>query len=65
MARGEVDFTEVASQAVAALGGAEGPSDLALRMDYRIRHLLVDEFQDTSALQWQLPAPWRCTMLRE
>ncbi|WP_162932491.1 UvrD-helicase domain-containing protein [Solimonas sp. K1W22B-7] len=56
MARGEVDFTEVASQAVAALGGAEGPSDLALRMDYRIRHLLVDEFQDTSALQWQLLA---------
>ncbi|WP_207765942.1 UvrD-helicase domain-containing protein [Solimonas fluminis] len=56
MARGEVDFTEVASQAVAALGGADGPSDLALRMDYRIRHLLVDEFQDTSALQWQLLA---------
>ncbi len=56
MARGEVDFTEVASQAVTALGGAEGPSDLALRMDYRIHHLLVDEFQDTSALQWQLLA---------
>jgi ATP-dependent helicase/nuclease subunit A len=56
MARGEVDFTEVASQAVAALGGTEGPSELALRMDYRIRHLLVDEFQDTSALQWQLLA---------
>lgn len=53
-ARGEVDFPEVAAQAVAALGDAELPSDLALRFDYRVRHLLVDEFQDTSAVQWQL-----------
>ncbi|HSW12852.1 MAG TPA: 3'-5' exonuclease, partial [Solimonas sp.] len=56
MAQGEVDFTEVASQAVAALGGVDGPSELGLRFDYRVRHLLVDEFQDTSALQWQLLA---------
>jgi len=55
-ARGEVDFTEVASQAVAALGGEDGPSELALRLDYQIRHLLIDEFQDTSFLQWELLA---------
>lgn len=53
-ARGEVDFAEIAAQAVAALGDAEAPSDLALRLDYRVRHLLVDEFQDTSESQWQL-----------
>ncbi|TJY62928.1 DNA helicase UvrD [Sinimarinibacterium sp. CAU 1509] len=53
-ARGEVDFAEIAGQAVAALGDAEAPSELALRMDYRVQHLLVDEFQDTSEGQWQL-----------
>ncbi|SFF47733.1 ATP-dependent exoDNAse (exonuclease V) beta subunit (contains helicase and exonuclease domains) [Fontimonas thermophila] len=52
--RGEVDFAEVAMQAVAALGDPAEPSDLALRLDYRLRHLLIDEFQDTSELQWQL-----------
>ncbi len=53
-ARGEVDFTEIAQQAVVALGDAEAPSELALRLDYRVRHLLVDEFQDTSKGQWKL-----------
>lgn len=53
-AQGEVDFAEVAAQAVQALGHEEAPSDLALALDYRIRHLLVDEFQDTSRLQYQL-----------
>ncbi|MFC4253753.1 UvrD-helicase domain-containing protein [Sinimarinibacterium flocculans] len=52
--RGATDFAEIAAQAVHALGGPEAPSDLALRLDYRIRHLLVDEFQDTSTTQWQL-----------
>lgn len=46
--RGEVDFPELAIRARAALGDADRPTDLALRLDYRIRHLLVDEFQDTS-----------------
>lgn len=61
--RGTVDFCEVARQAVAALGEDTAPSDLALRLDYRIRHLLVDEFQDTSELQWllieRLTAGWQ------
>jgi ATP-dependent exoDNAse (exonuclease V) beta subunit len=55
-ARGQVDFTEVAQGALRALGGAEAPSDLALALDYRIRHLLVDEFQDTSISQYELIA---------
>ncbi|SEQ57328.1 ATP-dependent exoDNAse (exonuclease V) beta subunit (contains helicase and exonuclease domains) [Solimonas aquatica] len=53
-ARGEVDFAEVAAQAVHALGQEDAPSELALALDYRIRHLLVDEFQDTSRLQYEL-----------
>ncbi|HET7176932.1 MAG TPA: UvrD-helicase domain-containing protein [Gammaproteobacteria bacterium] len=52
--RGEVDFTEVALSALTALGEPEAPTDLALALDYRIRHLLVDEFQDTSVNQFSL-----------
>ena len=51
---GGADFTEVARRAVQALGNDGEPSDLALRLDYRVRHLLVDEFQDTSHGQVRL-----------
>jgi ATP-dependent helicase/nuclease subunit A len=51
---GEVDFGEIANRAIESLGHEGAPSDLALRMDYRIQHLLVDEFQDTSASQVRL-----------
>ncbi|TAM46746.1 MAG: DNA helicase UvrD [Gammaproteobacteria bacterium] len=53
-AHGEVDFTEVAWGAIQALGTPDEPTDLALSLDYRIRHLLVDEFQDTSQSQFEL-----------
>ncbi len=51
---GEVDFVEVASRALLALGEDGDPTDLALRLDYQIQHLLVDEFQDTSPAQVRL-----------
>lgn len=51
---GSADFSEVAQRAYLALGDDMAPSDLALRLDYRIRHLLVDEFQDTSHSQVDL-----------
>ena len=50
----QVDFTAVALNAVASLGDATSPTDLALYLDYQIQHILVDEFQDTSVLQYQL-----------
>jgi ATP-dependent exoDNAse (exonuclease V) beta subunit len=53
-AHGQCDFTEISQSAVRALGTDEAPSDLALALDYRIRHLLVDEFQDTSFAQFEL-----------
>lgn len=60
---GEVDFIEVAGRALYALEDETGPTDLALRLDYRIQHLLVDEFQDTSptqvALLERLTAGWQ------
>jgi len=52
--RSEVDFIEVAQRAVQALGDSDDPSDLLLRLDQRLAHLLVDEFQDTSFTQLQL-----------
>ena len=52
--RGETDYTAVAIAALDALGSAEQPTPLALRLDYRIQHILVDEFQDTSSVQEQL-----------
>ena len=54
--RGQVDFTAVAQAAVRALGPEDEPTDLALALDYRVRHLLVDEFQDTSQSQYELLA---------
>ena len=53
-ARGEVDFTEITRAAIHALGGPESPTDLLYWLDYRIQHLLVDEFQDTSLAQYEL-----------
>ena len=53
---GEVDFIEIAARAGLALGEDEAPTDLAQALDYRIRHLLVDEFQDTSPGQVALIA---------
>ncbi|MDX1696228.1 MAG: 3'-5' exonuclease, partial [Ketobacteraceae bacterium] len=49
-----VDFAEISIKARAALGDLDDPSDLALKLDYQIRHILVDEFQDTSHSQVDL-----------
>ena len=51
---GEVDFTQVSWSALRALGTRDEPTDLALTLDYRIRHALIDEFQDTSQSQYEL-----------
>jgi len=54
---GQVDFSEVAQIAQSVLKGDDGlPSDSALAVADGIRHLLVDEFQDTSRRQHQLLA---------
>ncbi|MBF0193852.1 MAG: UvrD-helicase domain-containing protein [Magnetococcales bacterium] len=49
-----VDFSEVSQSALYALGDSDNPTDLALKLDYKISHLLVDEFQDTSRGQYDL-----------
>ncbi len=50
----ETDYAEVAMAAIQALGSPEEPTPLAEALYYRIEHLLVDEFQDTSASQYEI-----------
>ncbi len=52
--RGAIDFPAVSIAALRALGEPQAPTDLALRLDYRLRHVLIDEFQDTSGAQLDL-----------
>jgi len=47
-AQATVDFTTITQAAISVLGTPDQPSDLLYGLDYRIQHLLVDEFQDTS-----------------
>ncbi len=53
-AANEVDFVAIAQSAIRALENEKGATDLALKLDYKISHLLVDEFQDTNATQMSL-----------
>jgi len=53
-ARGQADFAEATLRALTALGSADAPSELLLAIDYRLEHLLIDEFQDTSHAQVKL-----------
>jgi len=52
--RGITDHAEISMSALQALGENDSPSELALNLDYRLQHLLVDEFQDTSIAQYRL-----------
>ncbi|MBV9726991.1 MAG: UvrD-helicase domain-containing protein [Gammaproteobacteria bacterium] len=49
-----VDYTYVTGAAREALSEGGEPTDLALRAGLALRHILVDEFQDTSLAQVQL-----------
>lgn len=49
-----IDFTELSFAAQRALSSDDQPSELALALDYRISHILIDEYQDTSQAQFDL-----------
>ena len=51
---GRVDYPQITMSADAALGSEDAPSDIALLMDHKISHILIDEFQDTSSSQFSL-----------
>ena len=51
-----IDFAEYAQRALDAIGDEGDPTELGLQLGYRIRHILVDEFQDTNRVQVELLA---------
>ena len=56
--RGWIDMNDVERAAQAMLAHPELSGWLQQRLDANIRHLLIDEFQDTSPLQWQALYAW-------
>lgn len=51
---GEVDYSQMAIAALQALGDGLSPSELRLKLDYQLKHILIDEFQDTASTQFEL-----------
>lgn len=51
--RSQTDFIGLEYCALRVLDTTD-PSDLSLFLDHRLRHILIDEFQDTNRLQWEL-----------
>ena len=51
---GKIDYIENAQGALEALGSEDAPTDITLALDYQIKHILIDEFQDTSNSQYRL-----------
>ena len=56
--RGWVDMNDVESAAQVMLGDDVLSGWVQERLDARIRHLMIDEFQDTNPLQWQALYAW-------
>src|SRR5581483_52150 len=53
-ARSVLDFAGVLERAVELLGQMDEFAQSRYRLEARYRHVLVDEFQDTSRVQWRL-----------
>ncbi len=56
--RGWVDMTDIERAALRMLGDEVLCGWAQERLDAQVRHLLVDEFQDTNPLQWQALRAW-------
>ena len=57
-ARGWVDMTDVERSALVLLSDPVLSGWVLERLDTRVKHLLIDEFQDTNPLQWQALLSW-------
>ncbi len=56
--RGWVDMNDVERAALVMLGDPVLSGWVQEKLDARVRHLLIDEFQDTNPLQWQALLSW-------
>ena len=54
---GQFSFADITHLAMQILGDEKTPSRLAYLLDGRIDHWLLDEFQDTSPIQWKTLLP--------
>lgn len=57
-ARGVVDMNDLERGALALLSDSALSGWVQQRLDAQVRHLLIDEFQDTSPLQWHALYAW-------
>ncbi len=53
-----LDFTDLEWHAHRLLADPDHAAYMQVRLDARYRHILVDEFQDTNPLQWQVLQSW-------
>jgi ATP-dependent helicase/nuclease subunit A len=56
--RGWIDMNDVERAALVMLGDTVLSGWVQEKLDARVRHLLIDEFQDTNPLQWQALLAW-------
>ena len=56
--RGWIDMNDVERAAFSMLGDPVLSGWVQERLDARIKHLMIDEFQDTNPLQWQALSSW-------
>ncbi len=54
----QIDFSDLEWQLCRLLQQSEHAETMQYKLDSRYRHVLLDEFQDTNPLQWQILRAW-------
>ena len=49
-----IDFNQIQLSTISALGNSNMINDISLYLDYKLKHILIDEFQDTSITQFKI-----------